>query len=234
MEGDIDKLSLTSFLLKFTVMFVAYLWVRALAKTTRPWGFFEAIGIVVLVVYIDMKLAYSGKLGDFSRLPPPFFALLVAHLALAFGLAFSKIGLALVKRMKLSQLVGFHAFRIFAELVIFVGVHEGVAPKQLSVEGFNFDLLVGLSAFLVARRLEHGWSTKWAFVWNIFGCISLANIAWIALFSLPTSFRYFTNEPSNIWVTGTPYVLLPCFLVTAALTGHILIFRKIRREAEQQ
>jgi len=36
-------------------------------------------------------------------------------------------------------------------------------------------------------------------------------------------------EPSNTWVAFFPYVWLPSILVTAALLGHIVVFRKLRK-----
>lgn len=51
----------------------------------------------------------------------------------------------------------------------------------------------------------------------------------LAAFWMPTPLRLFMNEPSNIWVTGSPYVLLPGVLVVAAITGHLLVFRLLAR-----
>ena len=51
------------------------------------------------------------------------------------------------------------------------------------------------------------------------------NIVTIGIFSLPTEFRIFMNEPANTFVAYVPYVWLPAVLVQAALLGHLLIFR---------
>jgi hypothetical protein len=36
-------------------------------------------------------------------------------------------------------------------------------------------------------------------------------------------------RPDNTWVASFPYVWLPAILVTAALLGHIIIFRRLAR-----
>lgn len=64
--------------------------------------------------------------------------------------------------------------------------------------------------------------------WNAMALVFLLVIAFIAITSFPTPLRVFTEEPSNLWVTRLPYTLLPGVLVTAALTGQILIFRKLK------
>ena len=53
----------------------------------------------------------------------------------------------------------------------------------------------------------------------------LANIVTVAIFSMPTEFRVFMNEPANLFVAHVPYVWLPAVLVPAALLGHLLVFR---------
>ncbi len=60
------------------------------------------------------------------------------------------------------------------------------------------------------------------------GFALLVNVVTIAILSTPV-FRWFGNERLNIFVTYPPFVWLPAILVTAALTGHILVWRWLSR-----
>lgn len=64
---------------------------------------------------------------------------------------------------------------------------------------------------------------------NLLGLGLLANIVAIAVLSTPVPFRAFMNEPANRLPSMFPYVWLPTFLVQAALFGHLLVFRALRR-----
>ena len=61
--------------------------------------------------------------------------------------------------------------------------------------------------------------------WNLAGLALLVNIVSVAILSMPTPFRAFTNEPANTFVTQAPYVWLPVFLVQAAWLGHLLTLK---------
>ncbi len=181
---------------------------------------------------ISLLAGYSGVLSRFDSFPPPMMVFFVYMIAVSIFLAFSKFGRLLVQHSSISQLIGFQSFRILAELALFIGLKEGLTPIQLTVEGYNFDIITGLSAVVVAylvRGNNHqSLASALVFAWNTLGLGFLIVIAFIANTSLPTPFRLFMNEPSNIWVTRSPYILLPGILVVFALTGHLLVYRKLR------
>jgi hypothetical protein len=62
----------------------------------------------------------------------------------------------------------------------------------------------------------------------VFGLALLINVMTIAILSTPL-FRWYGSDPSrlNTFVTYPPYVWLPAILVTAALAGHLLVWRKL-------
>jgi hypothetical protein len=66
---------------------------------------------------------------------------------------------------------------------------------------------------------------RWVVVgWNVLGFALLVNIVVVAVVSTPL-FRWFGDERVNIFVTYPPFVWLPAVLVTAALAGHVLVWR---------
>jgi hypothetical protein len=52
----------------------------------------------------------------------------------------------------------------------------------------------------------------------------------IAVLSMPTPFRAYDGPP-NVFVASVPFVWLPTVMVMAALLGHLLLFRRLRRGA---
>lgn len=191
---------------------------------------YAALAVFTLAVVVPSAFAYSGVLGRFDLRPPPMMIFFfVGVVGGSFAIAFSPLGALLAAKLSFAALVGFQAFRILAELTIFAAVKEGIAPVQMSFEGYNFDILTALTAIALGLYLRKHERSRWVLPWNIMGIVFLVIIAFIALTSFPLPIRIFMNEPSNEWVSTFPYVLLPGVLVVAALTGHLLVFRKLRQ-----
>lgn len=184
--------------------------------------------IFVALVGISLTAGASGKLSEFDRLPPPMVGFFLFLIAAAFGIAFSRFGTLLVKHTPMALLIGFQGFRILAEAVIYAGLREGIAPVQMSFEGYNFDILTGVTAPIVAVLLWKRENRTLAYAWNMLGVATLVVIAFIAFTSMPLPIRIF--DQLNLWVTRAPHVMLPGVLVVAAMTGHILAFRKLATE----
>ena len=104
---------------------------------------------------------------------------------------------------------------------------DGLMPIQMSYSGYNFDILTGSSAILVAVALKFRPNARWLlFAWNALGSVLLVNIVTIAVVSMPM-LQAFGPDRENRWVAYFPYVWLPTVLVPAALFGHLIVWRKI-------
>lgn len=180
------------------------------------------VGLVLLA-------AATGVLARWDLRPPPLMVMLVAILALGVIIARSAAGDRLARGLPLAGLVGLQAFRLPLEMVMHQAAVEGVMPAHMSYSGWNFDVVTGLTAAMLAGWLAAGAPPRqlvWA--WNIVGLALLANIVTIAVLSTPV-FAAFGSEPErlNTFVTRPPYVLLPTVMVLAAWTGHLLVFRAL-------
>lgn len=174
-------------------------------------------------------MAAKGSLRDFEQFPPPIMILVGMSVIMTVVLAFSRIGLYVIKGAGLVWLVGFQGFRVLVEVFLHQMYLEGIVPKQMTYAGYNFDILAGLSALFMAWQLARKKIGPGAVLaWNILSLGLLLNIAVIAILSLPTPIRAFDNEPANTFVTFVPYVWLPVFHVPAALLGHLLVFRALK------
>ena len=176
-------------------------------------------------------LAQSGLLARTDLLPPPMLLLLVPLLALCGALAWSPLGTRLAQHTPLPWLVGLHIFRLPLELVMHQAAREHVMPEQMTFTGANFDILSGASALLLtaALALRPGSGLRrWVWAFNVLGSLLLALVVGVAVASLP-SFHLFGSDPArlNTWVLSFPYVWLPAGLVAAALSGQLLLWRRL-------
>ena len=173
--------------------------------------------------------ARSGILRNWQQTPPPFAILVAAIFVLAAGIAFSPIGRRLARFIPLWILVGVQAFRLPLELAMHGLSERGIMPAQMSYSGRNFDVVTGATAIIVAALVWSGrGGRRLVATWNILGLALLANIVTVAILATPR-FRYFGDDALNTFVMDPPFVWLPAVMVLAALAGHLVIFRALRR-----
>lgn len=194
-------------------------------------------GILLLVLAFWLALpgvlAFRGELDRYAPPPPPGFILFALLTLGTILLAFSSFGERLA-RMSLAGLVGYQVFRVPLELVLHRLYAEGVIPVQMTYSGRNFDIVTGVLAAVLALWLWRGRPPRSVVLaWNILGLVLLANILTIAILSTPVAFRQFMNDPPNLLPSMFPYVWLATFLVQAALFGHLVVFRALRRGASR-
>ncbi|MFI5129995.1 MAG: hypothetical protein ACHQFX_08400 [Chitinophagales bacterium] len=191
--------------------------------------FFGTTALIILWIGLLTVLSYKGFFADFSKLPPrPALAVLIP-LPFVLLFAFSKNGTQLLQSVPSHWLVYMQSFRIVVELLLLFAFLAGKLPVQMTFEGRNFDVITGLLAlpvgYLLARKKSY--SKKLAVAFNLIGLTLLLNILVIAVLSMPTSLRYFMNEPSNTLVAEFPFILLPGVLVPLAYGLHILSLRQL-------
>ncbi|MGE3274450.1 MAG: hypothetical protein AB7O67_05025 [Vicinamibacterales bacterium] len=188
-----------------------------------------AIGAAVAIAWMAVTwvAAESGWLGDFDRTPPPFMFLAAAVVVIGIALAMSPVGDRLARGLPLWALVGVQGFRVPLELLMHRAYVEGLMPPQMSYEGLNFDIITGATALLMAAALATVRVPRWLVAaWNVIGLLLLVNIVVIAVLSTPR-FHAFGPDRLNVWVTLAPFVWLPAVMVTAAWSGHLIIFRAL-------
>lgn len=184
--------------------------------------------IVVAWVAVTGMLAARGLL-RFDSVPPTMFVAIIITLVGSILLARSRLGVGMARAVPLTVLVAWQAFRLPLELLMHRAYSEGLMPVQMSYNGLNFDIATGASAIGVAALLAAGkGGRKMVLAWNAVGSLLLLNVVTIAILSTPTPLRLFPNEPTNVWISQFPYVWLPVVMVSTAIIGHLLIFRKLR------
>ena len=193
----------------------------------RRWMIGTGLGVVVWLL-LTAAVAASGVLRRFDVAPPPLAWVLLSVTALGILVPYSPLGTRLIRGLPLAALVGYQVFRFPLELLMHRAYAEGVMPVQMSYSGWNFDILTGISAGLLCLALLR-WHVPRVVVhiWNVLGFVLLVNIVTIAVLSTP-AFGWFGRDRLNVFVLYSPFVWLPAVMVTAALMGHLLVWRKLR------
>ena len=184
------------------------------------------VGAAVLAwLAITALVASTGVLRRFDLTPPPFLAIVLAIVIIGVAVPFSRLGTLLSSGLPIWFLVGSQVFRLPLELLMHRAYIEGIMPVQMSYSGRNYDIVSGITAGVLGLWLIRWPLPRWVVAsWNVLGFVLLVNIVTVAIVSTPM-FGWFGADRLNTFVTYFPFVWLPAVLVTAALMGHVLVWR---------
>lgn len=191
-------------------------------------GWRTAVALAVWMALVGGAAA-AGLLARFDRTPPPMALLLPVIFGGSIALVVSPVGRSIAASWPLAFLVGLQMFRLPLELVMHRAAGLGIMPAELSYSGYNVDIVTGaLAVVLVALMAARAVPRVVVWAWNLWGVWCLLVIAWVARTSSPLV-RGFGDDPRhvNTWVLYLPYVWLPAVLVMIALTGHLVLTRKL-------
>jgi hypothetical protein len=124
-----------------------------------------------------------------------------------------------------------HIIRVPVEICLLWLFQAAVVPRAMTFEGWNFDILSGLTAPLAywlgfRNRQVH---KPLLIVWNLFALGLLANIVIIAILSMPTSVQKLGFDQPNVAVAYIPFIWLPAIIVPIVLFAHLAsLWRLIR------
>lgn len=185
-------------------------------------GFF---GWSILIAVVSL----TGFTTKFELFPFNITPFVILPLLLTLAFLFTKSMREILEHLPLKALTQLQVFRVFVELILWLLFIQNLIPVQMTFEGYNWDVLTGITSLLAARYILNSKSGLMA--WNIFGLILLVNIVTIAILSMPTPLRVFDNEPANRIVTVFPFIYLPTLLVPLAYILHFLSLRKLRMKS---
>jgi hypothetical protein len=225
---NLGILGLTLFCMVFIV------WMSKKAESTmRDQIYFRRVfffyGLYLFLVSLMSALTISGFFYNFNTYPPRSFVLFIVILGVLLFLSFQKIskGLKLLMVIPAHWLILLQMYRLGVEWILAYLHIEEIVPVELTLYGRNFDLLVGLSALPVAFLVwkKHKFSYHTAIIFNTISIISLVNIIWIAVMSLPSSFQKYET---NLLTSYFPGILIPSFLAPVAIYISILSIKQIQ------
>ncbi len=189
------------------------------------------LGVAVAWQLAVAGLARAGVLARFDAMPPPLVFLLLGVAICGQALARSSVGATLTHGLPLAALVGFQAFRLPLELLMHQAAVEGVMPAQMTFTGWNFDIVTGASAIVVAVLLALGvGGRRLVVVWNALGTGLLVTIVAIAVASTPVFSAFGEGPALNTFIAYLPFTTLPTVMVLLAMAGHVMLWRRLWSE----
>ncbi|RKN78510.1 hypothetical protein [Ulvibacterium marinum] len=199
------------------------------------WLFFKASGNRRVVLFILLWSSIVGILGlngfyqKLDAVPPRFIFLLGPVLLFVLLLSMTKKGKKFMGSLDLKWLTLLHCIRVPVELVLYFVFLEGLVPELMTFEGYNFDILSGLTApilyYLVFVKKKVG--VNGLLLWNIICLGLLLNILTIAVLSAQTPIQKMAFDQPNIGVTYFPLVWLPTVVVPIVFLSHLASIAQI-------
>lgn len=206
---------------------------RALVAASTPPAQHRRIvwGTIVVIACWIAGIGVAAAMGifhDFSSFPPKMIAVALPPFFVLLFLTFRPSVTRLLPFVSPAWLVGIQSFRIAVEILLWLLFMQGLVPIQMTFEGYNFDVLTGLTALPVVYFIAKKRVPNVALVlWNSAGLVLLFTIVSIAFMSMPTPMRVFMNEPSNTIIAHFPFVWLPGVLVPVAYSMHFFSLRQL-------
>jgi hypothetical protein len=173
-------------------------------------------------------LAAAGILARWDATPPRVALLPITVLATMILLAMTRTFGSLVEAAPPAWPIALQAFRLPVELLLWGLFVEGRIPERMTFGGRNLDVLVGLTAPLLAWAVSRGRVGRLVVAaWNVAGLGFLANIVIIAIRSAPGPLNAGWGGVPNTAIAEVPFVWLPAFLVPLAVFGHVVALRQL-------
>ena len=180
---------------------------------------------IVSVLFYLFILSSNMVLVDYG-MPPRFPIFLIFPTFLFTGIfIYKNRNNAWIRNIKPATLIYIQSFRVLVEILFVFSITEGILPKLVTIEGYNFDMIVGILAPIVAYLVfnKKVASIKVALYWNYLGLAVLASV--IFVFLSTTFAPEFYGSSLNLMpieFTHYPYTLVAGFLMPVAVFMHVL------------
>jgi hypothetical protein len=206
-------------------LIIAFAMVRFLPPAYKVPGL---IGLALWLAY-GGALGISGVVANTTILPPGLFYLLAPTIMLVMFMARSNVGRTIALGVPIYLLTGMQSFRLVVEAFLHLLWLDGRIPQMLTYSGANFDILIGISAPVIAwliasRRI----SDRLALGWQVAGIALLANVAARAVMTSPGPLNLLATEVPNMAIGTFPFTFIPGLMVPLALLLHVLSIRALR------
>jgi len=228
------SITITLCVLVTATLLLSILFLRPAYQRSTTKGKALPLLLLALLIIVQSVLAAKGFfVQTIQNTPPPagLAILLITTMTLYVALRYQPFKtLSATDTIKLTYL---QTFRFPLEMIFIWLLSYQAIPLEMTFEGRNPDILIGLTAPAVAFAVERKWLPLRALViWNFIGLGFLLNIMTVAILCLPTNFRVFYESVPNEFVLYFPYNLIPVVLVMMALFLHVLSLKTLLRKAK--
>lgn len=191
-----------------------------------PWAM--TIFVAFWLIYLSV-LSYTEVITDFS-FPPRIPLLVVLPLLMLMAISlFRRATTDFVATTSVGWLIYIQSFRIIVELIIWGLYKQGIVPIETTFEGYNYDVVVGLTAVPLAYYAKRDKiSPLMLMLWNIAGLLILANT--VRLFVSTVYFPEIFGQDSTMIEPAfakLPYLLIAGFFMPLAVYIHALSIKQL-------
>ncbi len=175
-------------------------------------------------------LALGGALAPAPHRPPLVFLLAIVATVGLVRTSRGKVGGALLDATPAAWLIGLQVYRLAVELMLSrLGAH-GLLPTRMTWSGSNFDVLVGLSAPIVAIAVARGWlGARGQRAWHLVSLGLVLNVALTAVLSAPGPQHLLASDAPLTLIGQLPWAWLPTVLVPIAVASHVIALSRPAR-----
>lgn len=187
-----------------------------------------AIVASILWMCIQSTVALFGFYLATKTLPPRLVLAIAPPLLAIAALFLTRRGRQFIDSVELKWCVLLHSIRILVELNLYWLFLYKQLPVQMTFEGGNLDILVGLSAPVIWWAYNAGHvKRKGLLIWNTICLLSVLNAFGRAMLSAPFRFQQFAFDQPTVAILHFPFILLATFIVPAVVFCHLAVFRKL-------
>jgi hypothetical protein len=172
-------------------------------------------------------LAANGFFVASSGPPRVAYALIPLALGLALFAASPAIRSA-IDAIPAHRLIGVQVYRLEGA-VFLIGHALGLVPGVFALPAGLGDVLIGLTAPVVAYRLRagHPSSRRLAILWNVIGLADLVVAVTLGVLSAPGPLQRVAFDAPNTAISSFPFVLIPMVLVPLSVLLHVFSLRSL-------
>lgn len=181
------------------------------------------LAIIALIALVQSIISSTDFYANSSTIPPRFVLLVLpSFIIVILSLSIERFR-KLCMNFEMKYLILIHASRLLVELVLHALYEIKFIPKEMTYEGNNFDILIGISSVIIYYLYTRGkLSNKALLVWNYVGLLFLINIVVTSIISAPGPQQLIAFDQPNKVVQHFPFSLLPAVIVPVVFFGHIL------------
>lgn len=201
----------------------------------RRWHIVAAMGAWLLV---QGGLTLAGLYRNYPTALPPLLVVLgiFPTIVVMLWLVLTQKGRHFLGGLPLRQLTLLHSIRLAVEIGLFMLYKNGFVPQSMTFEGVNADILMGITAPIVAWLAFSGQQLirpTLLLYWNIAGVLLLFNIVLHAILSAPSPLQQWAFEQPNVAILHFPVSWLPTFIVPVVLLSHVAAVMKLTKKTNK-
>ena len=196
---------------------------------------FQKTGISILLAILIFQgiLSFNG----FYQVPLRIPVLVMPSMLIIIILLSGKFSKKWLPAVSLPWLTALQVIRIPVEMVLFWLYKEKQIPVNMTFEGWNYDILSGITALPMVWLALNNRSTakRILLVWNSICLGLLITIVTIAVLSAKLPIQQWGFDQPNVAIQHFPFAWLPSVIVPIVLMAHLVSIRLLlRNKADQQ